>query len=359
MTKVASVQMLRGMAALMVVAFHALSIQGKYLSGVSLLPSIFELGQTGVDLFFVISGFVMVLSSHDKRGLEAAGVFLRDRFFRIYPVYWFYFFALLVVFLLLPSIINNSQGGRVDLFRSFFLLPSDTLPILMVAWTLTHEVWFYMVFALILLLPGSVRVPALIAWCALIVGCALWGAGDVGSPAIKVAVHVFTIEFIAGCLVGYLYVGVKFISRSALLVVALLSVSCFCVAIWGEVIVESSLARAALYGGGYATLLAFLVFCERQRLFHGVGFLKKMGDISYSLYLSHVLVLSLCGRIWLYLNPLEGVVGGVVFWLFTFTATIVAAHFAYVLIERPILRSTLYRFRSGPVRGLDLPTTRV
>lgn len=152
----ASIQVARGIAALAVVAYHASLTQVKYFSGVDVLPTFFSFGQFGVDLFFVISGFVMVLTTSAKHcALRESGKFLWNRFFRIYPTYWVYYLALVPVFLLLPGFVNSSEGGKVDLLTSFFLLPSSTLPLLLVAWTLTLEVWFYLVFAIILMLRSA------------------------------------------------------------------------------------------------------------------------------------------------------------------------------------------------------------
>jgi peptidoglycan/LPS O-acetylase OafA/YrhL len=92
MNKFLSIQALRGIAALGVVAFHSLSIEQKYSNGDSLLPDFFRLGQSGVDLFFVISGFVMVTVTKERFKINGESMrFLWGRLSRIYPTYWFYF----------------------------------------------------------------------------------------------------------------------------------------------------------------------------------------------------------------------------------------------------------------------------
>ena len=129
----------------MVVVFHSLFINAKYVESKNLLPEIFSFGQTGVDLFFVISGFVMIIAFRNKFGKKGEIFkFLKGRFFRIYPTYWIYFLAVFLVFQIKPQIMNDSQGGNVDLTSSLLLLPASTLPLLMVAWSLIHEVWFYL-----------------------------------------------------------------------------------------------------------------------------------------------------------------------------------------------------------------------
>jgi peptidoglycan/LPS O-acetylase OafA/YrhL len=93
MNKLRSIQALRGVAVLSVVAFHALSIEQKYSGGDLLFPDFLRLGQSGVDLFFVISGFVMVTVTKGRFGPNGERMrFLWGRLTRIYPTYWFYFF---------------------------------------------------------------------------------------------------------------------------------------------------------------------------------------------------------------------------------------------------------------------------
>ncbi|WP_144706695.1 acyltransferase family protein [Aminobacter sp. J44] len=119
MKQLSSIQAARGIAAWMVVAYHMLAIEKKYVSA-ALLPEIFAKGMLGVDVFFVISGFVMVHSTMGSpRGLPSAYHFLARRVIRVYPPYWFYSLLLVPVFLVAPQIINSAQGNDVSLLNSF------------------------------------------------------------------------------------------------------------------------------------------------------------------------------------------------------------------------------------------------
>ena len=134
MNKLPSLQALRGIAVLGVVAFHSLSIEQKYSGGDILLPDLLRVGQSGVDLFFVISGFVMVTVTEGRfeRSSEIMW-FLWGRITRIYPTYWFYFLLTAAVFLVKPNWVNSSQGHQTQLISSFLLLPSNQLPLVMIA----------------------------------------------------------------------------------------------------------------------------------------------------------------------------------------------------------------------------------
>ena len=150
--KLRSIQALRGIAVLGVVAFHVALVEGKYSGGDRLLPDFLRFGETGVDLFFVISGFVMVTVAQGRfGGTRELPRFLWSRITRIYPTYWFYFFITLAVFLVKPEWVNASEENQAQLVTSFLLLPSEQLPLVMVGWSLIHELWFYLVFAGLLL----------------------------------------------------------------------------------------------------------------------------------------------------------------------------------------------------------------
>lgn len=352
--KLSSLQAARGLAALMVVAFHSLFISAKYVESKNLLPEIFSFGQTGVDLFFVISGFVMIIAFRNKFGKKGEIFnFLKGRFFRIYPTYWIYFLAVFLVFQIKPEMMNDSQGGNVDLTASLLLLPASTLPLLMVAWSLIHEVWFYLVFAAILLLPSKWVLSAFSLWLVAII-CASLFTTTPDNPYLRVMTHAFSLEFIFGALAGIAYLKLSkrppFLPLAAtLMVLAGLGAIAYALsagAVDGSDVIQSiSLERAFAVGGGYTLLLLASALQESNNRLKVFGFLKSVGDMSYSLYLSHILTLSVCGRVWLSLGYTgSGAWGAAAFWAVSYSAVILVAYLSYRLIEKPLLAlTTSYR----------------
>ena len=177
----------------------------------------------GVDLFFVISGFVMVAVTRGRfKQQKLALRFIYHRASRIYPTYWFYTTLVLIVFFFQPSWVNSSQGNQVNIFASYLLLPSTTLPLVMVGWTLIHEMYFYCIFFLILLLFPERNMPIAIL---------LWGIGvlllnssfESSNPTFRIVSHPLTIEFIGGCFIALLY----FRRNSQASVRSLFLISCF------------------------------------------------------------------------------------------------------------------------------------
>ncbi|SDY51841.1 acyltransferase family protein [Pseudomonas salomonii] len=348
MHKISSLQAARGLAALAVIAFHSIFINAKYVTGATWLPDMFVFGQTGVDLFFVISGFVMVLASASKFGFRGEVYnFLKGRFLRIYPVYWIYFFAVLLVFLLKPGMVNSSQGGEVNIVNSFLLLPDANLPLVMVAWSLIHEVWFYLVFAFILLLPRRLVPLAFVVWLCAIISVSVLYTGSV-NPYLRVIKHEFSVEFILGALAGIFYLKVTGGSFKTRLPSALLGGLGLCLVayemLWGaidgaDVIQSISLERALIVGGGYMLILLALALREFESQWEVPGFLKSLGDMSYSLYLSHILTLSVCGRLWIAFGSAEGgLVASAIFWALSLPVVIVVGYVSYRFVECPLTK---------------------
>jgi exopolysaccharide production protein ExoZ len=146
---IASVQILRAVAAIAVVFVH-IGLDLNYWVRTNTLWV--EICSVGVDLFFVISGFIMTLISWDQFGQARAPLdFMRRRLIRILPIYW----LLTTVFVL---------GGHYETWRileSYFLYRSGEPHLIKVAWTLDYELAFYAVFALGLTLPRMLGLPAI------------------------------------------------------------------------------------------------------------------------------------------------------------------------------------------------------
>lgn len=226
--KLQSIQLLRGIAALLVVFYHAWGLQvltiGPENSATALLGGIFASGYAGVDLFFVISGFIMVwVTRRSEPGRAAVGEFLFSRITRIYPLWWAAaaLAAAYYIFLHVPDANDPlwraaiQQGeGNLFLVKSFFLVPQPDLPVLSLGWTLMHELYFYAVFACLLLLPRAMLPLALLVWGILIVAASLLGLSQpYAVNFLTLAIHPLTMEFIFGAMVG-LMVSSGFVARS-------------------------------------------------------------------------------------------------------------------------------------------------
>ena len=300
------IQALRGLAVLWVVLFHMLSIEEKYSGGDFILPNFLRLGQTGVDLFFVISGFVMVMISKERFLLKGETMrFLWGRGARIYPVYWIYFILVTAIFLVKPSWVNASQGHQIDLVKSFFLLPSNQLPIVMVAWSLIHELWFYLIFALLLNFNKRLLLPTLVLWAVIVIfGNLILKNSDL-SAYTKIAFHPYTLEFIIGAIVAifvYSKHSVKVPQKTIMAILAAVPVG-LVIAHKNNVVIDTGLIRFFTFGMLFGLLVLSLAMLEIRKKIYFPKSLVFIGDISYTVYLSHILILSAVGRIWFMAGP--------------------------------------------------------
>lgn len=162
------IQILRAVAALMVVAHHATIL----LSERDHLPSPnWRSGNSGVDIFFVISGFVMTISSASLRFAERPErTFLTRRLERVVPLYWIVTTLKVVVLLLFPALALNGLGSLQHVVGSYLFFPvlsgeGRFEPVVVVGWTLNFEMAFYLLFAVALAWrrrPAWLLVPLLV-----------------------------------------------------------------------------------------------------------------------------------------------------------------------------------------------------
>jgi peptidoglycan/LPS O-acetylase OafA/YrhL len=141
-------QIFRGIAALMVVIHHAIpAFKYYYHVEIPVINFIAETGKLGVDFFFVLSGFIISYSTHNKaRTTKEFKHYIINRFIRIYIPYLPIGIAMYLLYLFLPEI-SNGDRGEMSLVRSLTLIPTGN-PALSVAWTLSYEMMFYILFGL-------------------------------------------------------------------------------------------------------------------------------------------------------------------------------------------------------------------
>ena len=266
---VANIQALRAIAATLVIFQHI---------------HIVLLGSFGVDIFFVISGFVIAYV-----GLaETSATFILKRVFRIVPLYWLGTFAVFAVAAVAPSLVNSTTTDLVELLKSLFFIPyvksnGLTHPVLFLGWTLNYEVLFYAIFAFALIF-GSRAAPAVAT--VIILSLILIGlAFPIDTEPFRFWTRPITLEFLFGVwiFVGWhngfrLPVGPKFAIAS---VAALLAVMC-----WEETRASSfDWIEPISFGVPAALIVLLALSCEGRIKIPAILF--AAGDASYSLYLFH------------------------------------------------------------------------
>ena len=228
------------------------------------------------------------------------GQFLLRRFIRIYPIYWVYLILICFMMAIHPQWVNSSVQESINFFSSFLLLPAHGGPILLVDWSLKYEVFFYALFAFLMLFPLKYLFPVLTV---LFVSLSLFG--EFSHPQIFGVWWItrpFLLEFLFGVLLGYLHLqklwGFGWF-------ITILGVAIWCFDAMGtstSVILgigKNGLDRPLYLGIPAALILFGLVSLEKRNLLKFPLILQRMGDASYSIYLSQVLFISACGRLWM------------------------------------------------------------
>jgi exopolysaccharide production protein ExoZ len=283
-------QILRFVAAMLVVVMHSTQAISVHITGRG-NSYYWDAGTGGVDIFFVISGFVMAVSTrglpgHGPARLAAAWTFMKRRILRIVPLYWFYTLLKTALILAVPALAMKSSIDPGHLAASLFFIPAMSPwgfvePTMPVGWTLNFEMLFYAVFAVAIAL-GAPR----IRFC-LLVFLALFLAGRTFPQSVLLAFYGKTIifEFILGVCIADLLM--RYRSPPALSILVALGGALLMFG-FGWTDGDMRLVRG---GMGAAAIVLGCVWLEplivRAPLAKPLAFL---GDASYSIYLSHTFV---------------------------------------------------------------------
>lgn len=324
------VQMLRGLAACSVVLGHAVSMGSNMGMGIdkTFAYTALYILQGGVDVFFVISGFIIAWTAKEigiEHGRFGACIFVAKRIVRIYPVYWTVF-ALTALFWLLTG-----HGRELSDLTMATILLTTTNPVLVPqAWTLYFEVTFYALVAVVLLLsPSNATTTLLIVVCAIAISDFL--------PSIKapgVLSNVLTLEFGFGVVIASLARrGINGPWLPCLLLAGAFFAAGSFLSIGPTLI--SELTRVATFGLGSALLVYAIIAAEIAGATFSAALLY-LGAMSYSLYVLHVLTLSVMAR-YAKKGPLILVPGWiqVATW---FPLAVLSAAVFYQIIEKPLLK---------------------
>ena len=332
---VKNIQALRAIVANGVLISHLFIVEQKYSHGSEILSANAHLGAFGVDLFFVISGFIMATIAQNASWQK----FLFDRAVRILPPYWFYTSLVLIVSFYVPAYVNSSFEHPPSIWRSYLLIPDSVGPLLAVGWTLMHEMYFYFCFALIIFLTGAFRfkIKSLLRTWTVAVIClnAVVQLTEISDPVVAVITHPLTLEFIFGAVAGILiqrnctaFAASTFVT-GFIIFMLVLSMSDDTLGL----IDDRNLKRVILVGSPCALIVYGLVGIEIKNKQTAPDWLVALGNASYSTYLSHVLVLSAIGRMFA-LMPNHNGYFETAFVIICITAANVVGLLSYSLIER-------------------------
>jgi len=346
--RLGSIQFLRMIAALLIVYLHAIEIQ-VYVPPIylgSIFREINELG-IGVDIFFVISGFIISLTAGSYNGWRQCLHFLKKRFIRLNPVY--YIALLISLAVTIHHMMNHFMPGYQAFLKSIFLLPvADATvwntSILPVSWTLNFEWLFYILFALAIAIPVKNKPLFLIVLIfTLLAFRIIPGITDV---RIWFITSPILLEFVAGIGICLLYrrsTPPRSIAYMLLIVGVGLSL---CDMFFGSTIVNNPSGTVVgpvafqrfLHMGIPATMMVSgCIFLEKNALFWPLWnnrYVQLLGNASYSLYLSHYITYSVLAALFVRLGPVLNINLSIFLW---FLIAIINGILFYRYVETPLL----------------------
>ena len=340
------VQALRGLAALSVMLFHFRWNINAVNPGLG--DKLFGWGATGVDLFFLISGFVITLSaSRSPHGISGALSFLKKRALRILPAYYI---ILIISFCLSGALSTFHYADKTEnLISAIFFMPiyADHAPFYVddsgmygIRWTLNYELLFYMFISISILFARRWFAAATLFTITLVIIPLVMGqefsfhpsAYSFSSAALGLITNPMIWLFLIGMFIGLVIPYLKRVSAKAmsftLLLIALITANFFS---HGEFTGHGLLSSGWLYG----LILLTIILSEDCIGKYTPNFLVKLGDISFSLYLIHALMNNGIGKRFAGL----GIEDGYARFFISILLSCILAWLSWRFIESPFIRS--------------------
>jgi len=284
MTFSLSIQYLRATAAIMVVLYHViLHWRPESVHNYSVLG-------TGVDIFFVISGFIMWMSTGPEM---TPPQFTWKRIRRIVPLYWIMTSVMALILFMAPSVFLSSTPNAYHIISSYLFIPSIHPvkkmwePLVFTGWTLNYEMFFYAIFALTMFAPFRFR-----AWLLAATLACCMAAGLIPHPPTSLLTFYGSsiwLEFLGGVVLALVFQR----GESLPLAAALLMFVVGAVAMeLSQTLIPTHIPRGMLFGPPAFLIVAGALYAERAGAVRAFWSFKILGDASYSIYLSHVLAVS-------------------------------------------------------------------
>jgi peptidoglycan/LPS O-acetylase OafA/YrhL len=332
-----SIQVLRGVAAVLVVLFHATQF---FTSLYQIAPfwGFFLFGFSGVDIFFVLSGFIIFMIHFPDIGKPQRYLsYIIKRFIRIYPIYWITL-AILSCWLLFTDSISIQ-----DVYENISLLYSPKIWVNPVCWTMTFEVLFYIIFSFLILnrILGSVLI---FCWMIIVVAPNLFDLKFSFFLFILVF-HKYTILFMIGLIVSYTVMQLR--QFSPMIRNKLGNIACLCGFIAFSVTsfycVKYSIPSDELiillgYGFASGCFMICALSDTFEAFFRKQNLLKSLGDASYSIYLLHYIFLSVVvSYLKLHTSMSEAFTVTLAF-VAVCVLTVIVGWLFYMTVEHPLLK---------------------
>lgn len=330
-----SIQFLRALAALLVVFFHTQSI---IHSKVSQDYSFTNFGAAGVDIFFVISGFIMIYVSYNRfETKNASWQFIKNRILRIVPTYYLFTTFTVLILLFLPTLYSTLRFDLSNVIFSYLFILSENSAgeagtVVGVGWTLALEAFFYLIFAIMLNFNRKYLIPAFMI---------IFLIGSIVGPFIPYAwattfANTMTFEFLFGCLIGMWYIKGRELGKFPSVSLIVLGFLWMYGAAKIDLVKDAfDYSRVVAFGIPAAMIVLGTISLEKYLKIHKS--ILSVGDSSYSLYLIHQYTLMASSIVVVPILVKIGLPAWIIEILLMVIA-VISGFACYYLYERPITR---------------------
>jgi len=342
--RIDSIQVLRAIAAILVVLYHAQDYLTKYKLKYGIddawlnLVDHLRIGQCGVDIFFVISGFIMALITNDLHKHKGAiKNFCVKRLIRILPIYWLYTFIMIFAFIFFQQLSYSGRSFKLnEAMLSLLLIPyspveSISSPLLVPGWTLSYEMYFYALISIGLLFS---RKQFIIGLGILFLITTIIFPQRHG-PISNLTSNPILWEFYAGSLLFEFYKTSKSLSGIFSICLLIFAITILGLITWSSSSKALSL-RCIYFGVPALIIVTSFLFLEKTTGYRVPNFLTFLGDSSYSIYLSHALTLPVIRVIFPMVGLHQILPPDVQIIIFTVIG-VACGCILYVIIEKPLL----------------------
>ena len=336
-SKIDALQAIRGFAAIGVLMFHGTEMIHDKL-GYLPMHNVAMVGFSGVDVFFVLSGFIILYTSFGKTSVSN---FVVKRFIRIYPIYWVVTVLLIGLYFLSPSPEQAHKGDLGVILGSLSLFPQERY-VVGVAWTLTYEVIFYLVFAVSYFKSPRAFFYTFSSWVAIVLIFYLFHI-KTGIYAVDVFINPIVLEFSFGCLIAYLYRKFQYIRHyqwflgCGITLLVLMWSYYYQLKLIDSDILNDDMSRVCFFG----IPAGLIIFGALYSCMLVPKVLVYIVDASYSLYLMHGTILSLLIKIITKYNY-AGIFSNMMGEISLFLATLFISCIFYSKVEKKVLAFSTY-----------------
>ncbi|MBW4480163.1 MAG: acyltransferase [Tolypothrix brevis GSE-NOS-MK-07-07A] len=287
-------QVFRGLAAVMVILAHCDLIFNQNFQK-DFFGKIFNFGGSGVDFFFVLSGFIILyIHQSDIGNRSKLKSFVIKRVTRIYPIYWVVLTLKLSASLFFAYDPDTGKRNILEIFKAFILFPQRqeilSSSFLGVSWTLSFEVFFYIIFALLIGLKPKLCFPIIFAWL-LLTFAHFIGVFDLPKDSfmLNFLLNEHNLEFFLGCLAAYIVSKHKIPQEMTLICLGAFLYTLGAINYYYKLVDISSVIS---FGIPSMLLVVGSTSLEMRKHVDVNKFLIYIGNASYSIYLMHGFVIN-------------------------------------------------------------------